>query len=204
MPFRERVRHKRGLVPLLVIGNTWPEHWSTLTTPPKPAAEDPHARARRLLNGHALPVPVAFINADLQAVALMAQYDPQLAYDAGRAKHEQISQYLAGAPALIERYQNASAAARALIEAVMDAHRLGHPPGLPLPLLEAAAEGYLADSQWDLLEDDWCEQALAYTAAPLHGARGPLTRIRPRRGQSAPACPPPLPPRRLPRTTRSH
>lgn len=28
-----------------------------------------------------------------------------------------------------------------------------------------------------------------YTAAPLHGARGPLTRIRPRRGQSAPAHP---------------
>ncbi|MGW5277102.1 hypothetical protein ACWEQP_32110 [Streptomyces sp. NPDC004044] len=202
MSFRERVRRKRGLVPLLVIGSTWLEHWATLTTPPKPAAEDPHARARCLLNGHAPPVPVAFIDADLQAVALMAQHDPRLAYVAGRAEHGQISQYLAGAPALIERYQNVPALARALIEAAMDAHRLGHPPGLPLPLLEAAAEGYLADSQWDLLEDDWFEQALAYTAAPLHGARGPLTRIRPRRGQSAPAHPTTA--SRLPRTTRSH
>ena len=47
-------------------------------------------------------------------------------------------------------------------------------------VLEAAAPGYLTGDQWDALGEDWLEQALAYTAVPCKGARGPLTRIRPR------------------------
>lgn len=76
-------------------------------------------------------------------------------------------------------YGAAPPAARALIEAAMDARRLGHGPALPLPLPEAATEGYLTDIEWDLLDDDWLERAVAYTAMPLRGTRGPLTRIRP-------------------------
>jgi hypothetical protein len=53
--------------------------------------------------------------------------------------------------------------------------------------MEAAASGYLTDEQWDGLREDWLEQALAYCAQPCRGARGPLTRVRPRPGQ------PPLP-----------
>ncbi|MDX6352020.1 MAG: hypothetical protein QOF84_6810 [Streptomyces sp.] len=71
----------------------------------------------------------------------------------------------------------------------MDARRLGHSPALPHALLEAATEGYLTDTQHDLLEDDWLEQALADTAKPARGARGPLTRIRPRLGQPSPTQP---------------
>lgn len=77
-------------------------------------------------------------------------------------------------------YGAAPPAARALIEAAMDARRLGHGPALPLPLPEAATEGYLTDVEWDLLDDDWLERAVAYTAMPLRGTRGPLTRIRSR------------------------
>ena len=64
--------------------------------------------------------------------------------------------------------------------AVMDARRLGMGAGLPHAFLEVAAPGYLTDSQWDALGEDWLEQALAYAAVPCKGARGPLTRIRPR------------------------
>jgi hypothetical protein len=53
-------------------------------------------------------------------------------------------------------------------------------PGLPYAFLEAAAPAYLADSEWDQLDEDWLEQAPAYTAAPCKGVRRPLTRIRPR------------------------
>ncbi len=66
----------------------------------------------------------------------------------------------------------------------MDIRRLGHSPALPHALLEAAAEGYVTDQQWDLLPEDWLEQALAYCAQPLRGTRGALTRIRPRRGET--------------------
>ena len=89
-------------------------------------------------------------------------------------------QFLAGAPELLARYRNAPPAAAALIGAAMDARRLGMGAGLPHAFLEAAAPGYLTGDQWDALGEDWLEQALAYAAVPCKGARGPLTRIRPR------------------------
>ena len=65
---------------------------------------------------------------------------------------------------------------------------------LPQAFLEAAAPGYLTDTEWDALGEDWLEQALAYTAAPCKGVRGPLTRIRPRPARSR--APGPAPGRR--------
>ena len=55
---------------------------------------------------------------------------------------------------------------------------------LPQAFLEAAAPGYLTDAEWDALDEDWLEQALAYTAVRCNGVRGPLTRIRPRPARS--------------------
>ena len=94
-------------------------------------------------------------------------------------------QFLAGAPELLARYRNAPPAAAALIDAAMDARRLGMGAGLPQAFLEAAAPGYLTDAEWDALGEDWLEQALAYAAVPCKGARGPLTRIRPRPARPA-------------------
>jgi uncharacterized protein YidB (DUF937 family) len=92
-----------------------------------------------------------------------------------------VIQFLAGAPELLARYRNAPPAAAALIQTAMDARRLGMGPALPQAFLEAAVPGYLAGIEWDQLaeDQDWLEQALAYTAVPCKGVRGPLTRIRP-------------------------
>jgi TPR repeat protein len=122
-------------------------------------------------------------------VQAAAKTDPRLAEAAVAAEAGRITQYLAGGPALLERYRNAPPAAKALIEAAMDARHLGHSSPLPQPLLEAAAPGYLTDQQWDELREDWLEQTLAYCAAPSRGARGPLTRVRHRRGQPTQAQP---------------
>ena len=100
------------------------------------------------------------------------------------AQDGQVIQFLAGAPELLARYRNAPPAAAALIHAAMDARRLGMGIGLPQAFLEAAAPGYLTDAEWDALGEDWLEQALAYTAVPCKGVRGPLTRIRPRPARS--------------------
>ena len=95
-------------------------------------------------------------------------------------------QYLAGAPELLARYHNAPPAARALIDAAMDARRLGMRAALPRAFLEAAAPGYLTDTDWDLLPGDWLEQALGYTAKPAKGVRGPLA---PDPAPPRPRCP---------------
>lgn len=70
-----------------------------------------------------------------------------------------------------------------MIDAAIDARRLGHGPAIPRALLEASASGYLVDDEWDRLGDDWLEQALDYVGLECRGTPGPLTRIRPRPGQ---------------------
>lgn len=182
-----------GRGPVLVLGTIWPEYWAVLTASPDPSdrtREDSHAQARSLLAGHQLPVPTAFTDqSDIDALRAAAGADPRLAYAAERAEEGQITQYLAGAPALLEQYHTAPDAARALMDAAIDARRLGLGPPLPAMMLEAAAGGYLTESQWDLLPDHWFEEALAYAVRPVRGARGALTRVRSRQGETPPAPP---------------
>ena len=162
---------------MLLVATLWPAHWDTLTTRTDP---DRHAQACDLLSGHNIDVPERFSPAALSKLAEEAGTDPRLAEAAARAADGQITQYLAGAPVLLDRYQQAPPGARALIWAAMDARRLRCGPHLPLALLETAAPGYLTDSEWDQLDDNWLEQALAYATRPGNGIPGPLTRIRPR------------------------
>jgi hypothetical protein len=128
-------------------------------------------------------VPGAFTGPQLQR--LREAGDVRLAQAAKGAQDGQVIQFLAGVPELLARYRNAPPGAKALIDAAMDARRLGMRPALPHAFLEAAARGYPTDSDWDQLPGDWLEQALAYIAAPCKGVRGPLTRIRPRPARRA-------------------
>ncbi|MFJ9789310.1 tetratricopeptide repeat protein [Streptomyces globosus] len=171
--------------PILVLGTVWPEYWATLTALPKVGAPDAHEQARKLLAGTNISVPSSFSTADLAAIRRGVVQDRRLLYAAQRATDGQVTQYLAGAPALLERYHNAPPGARAVLEAAMDARRLGNGLAIPRLLLAAAAPGYLTDQEWDQSSDDWFDEALAYTAEPCHGARGALTRIKPRPGQEA-------------------
>ena len=175
-----------GRAPVLVLATLWPRFWDALTARPDGRA-DPHAQARELLAGHDITVPAAFTPA--QVAGLAGAGDVRLVLAAQSAADGQVVQFLAGAPELLARYRNAPPAARAVIEAAMDARRLGMGAALPHGFLEAAAPGYLTDGEWDGLGEDWLEQALAYAAVPCKGARGPLTRIRPRPGPPRPTRP---------------
>ncbi|MER6828851.1 hypothetical protein ABT352_22920 [Streptosporangium sp. NPDC000563] len=177
---------KRG--PVLVVGTLWRKYWNTLTTPPS-SLPDPYAQARELLKGTSISMPETFTGADHEAAIRRADQsaDPRLAEALSRAASGHLTQYLAGGPALIERYEKAESGARAIVEAAMDARRLGHGLALPRRFLEEAAAGYLTGEQWALLPDDWLERAFAYLTdpRPCRGPRPPLTRIRPRSGSSA-------------------
>lgn len=166
--------------PVLVVSTIWPQHLATLTSPPQATEPDPYAQARELLAASTIVhVPDSFTPIELEAMRVLP--DRRLQQAAANADGR-ISQYLAGAPELAARYRLAPPAARAIIQVAIDARRLGHPVALPHALLEQAAPGYLTDHDWDVLGDDWLEQALAYTARPCYGVRGPLTRLRPRPG----------------------
>jgi hypothetical protein len=170
--------------PVLVLATLWQEFWDDLTARP-PGGADPHAQARELMTGRDIVVPAAFTPAQLQQ--LEEAGDPRLAQAAAGSRDGQVIQYLAGAPDLLDRYHHAPPAARALIDAAMDARRLGMRPAVPRAFLEAAAPGYLTDADWDLLPPDWLEEALGYTGKPAKGVRGPLAPIRPRPTAGGPA-----------------
>ena len=172
--------------PILILATLWPQYWAALTARPL-AGDDPHAQARELIAGQDIKVPIAFTPEQLQDAA--AAGDPRLAAAVLASEDGQVIQFLAGVPELMARFRHAPPPAAALIDAAIDARRLGMGVALPLAFLKAAAPGYLTDAEWNELTEDWLEQALTYTAAPCQGIRGPLARIRPRPGRdSAPVA----------------
>ncbi|MFF5939025.1 hypothetical protein [Streptomyces sp. NPDC012508] len=174
--------------PLLVLGTLWPEHADAFTALPRPNEDDLHSRARELLSGRTLTVPDAFDQDALGAATMLAQDGDKLLSDAlTRAHaHGQVTQDLAGAPELLRRYEHGTAPVRALLEAAMDARRLGVGLHLPQEFLIDAATDYLSDYDYDQLTEDWAEASFADLARPVHGRQAPLRRTRFRRLQHRP------------------
>ncbi|MFF8422577.1 tetratricopeptide repeat protein, partial [Streptomyces sp. NPDC015680] len=172
---------KRG--PVLVLGTLWPEYAHHYTAPPTPGRDDPYSLVRELMAGHTLSVPDTFDAAALAtATALAEQGDTLLADALTRSRNGgRITQDLAGAPELLRRYeQPRQAASRALLEAAMDARRLGTGLHIPQAFLTDSAPDYLSDHDYDQLTDDWAEPAYAELAEQVHGKQAPLRRTTPR------------------------
>ncbi|MFF2954097.1 tetratricopeptide repeat protein [Kitasatospora sp. NPDC057965] len=169
---------QKGREPVLVLGTLWPEFAALYTAMPDPGDPDPHSRVRELLAGRTVPVPDIFDQDALAtAAALAAAGDLLLADALTRARaHGRLAQDLAGAPELLCRYQHGSPAVRALLEAAMDARRLGVGLHLPQAFLTDAATDYLTDHDWDQLNGQWAETAYADLARPVHGKQAPLYR----------------------------
>ncbi|MEU5894543.1 hypothetical protein ABZ835_48465 [Streptomyces sp. NPDC047461] len=169
------VLHDPSRAPVLVLATLWPDHWNTLTTRTR---RDPHSQARELLDGHQIRLPDAFTDKDLAALAELAGRDSRLEEAGGGAHRGQIVQYLAGVPVLMDRYHTARSATRALIDAAMDARRLGAGPNIPLAWLAKAAPGYLDDTEWNATSDDWLAQSLEYVTQDCNGIPGILTPVK--------------------------
>ncbi|MFE5513853.1 tetratricopeptide repeat protein [Streptomyces sp. NPDC056529] len=181
------VTSERG--PVLVLGTLWPEYATRYAALPAPGREDPHSRARELLAGRVLTVPETFDAPAMAAAAALAGGGDQLLADAlsRSGANGRITQDLAGAPELLNRYQHATPAATAVLQAAMDARRLGVGLYLPHVFLTDAASDYLTDTDYDQLTDDWAEHAFAELAIPVHGKQAPLGRTTPRARRRPPA-----------------
>ncbi|NKY31207.1 hypothetical protein [Nocardia gamkensis] len=86
-----------------------------------------------------------------------------------------ITQELAGTPDLLQRYETASAAAQAVVHAVMDARRFGHGEWFPEGFLAAIARCYLTGADRHNTDDDpsWFQAAVANLTGP-GPASGPV------------------------------
>ncbi|MFC5031661.1 transcriptional regulator [Streptomyces sp. DSM 41987] len=173
--------------PVLVLGTLWSSYSRAYCVLPGSVGPDPHPQARQLLADRQIVLPDAFDRKSIKAAeALAAAGDEQLAHALQHAGDGRLAQFLAGAPELLRRYRSASPPARALLQAAMDARRLGVGLHVPLAFLVEAAEDYLTDDERDALEDHWFEQALADTGEPVHGNLAPLRRARPRTVREGP------------------
>ncbi|CAM5697055.1 putative protein OS=Streptomyces canus OX=58343 GN=AQI96_40690 PE=4 SV=1 [Streptomyces canus] len=174
------VSPERG--PVLVLGSLWPEYEKQYTALPAPGRADVYSRARKLLTGRTVPVHDTFdAHALAEATRLAEEGDQLLAQALTHARtHGRITQDLAGAPQLLNRYHNASPAALAILQAAIDARRLGAGLYLPQAFLTGAAPDYLDDTDWNHLTDDWAEKAYAELAEQVHGKQAPLSKATPR------------------------
>ncbi|WP_031071026.1 helix-turn-helix domain-containing protein, partial [Streptomyces sp. NRRL WC-3742] len=182
-----------GRQPVLVLGTLWPEYADTYTALPRPGLPDPHGQVRELLAGRLLTVPETFDQEALRSATALAEHGDPFMADALTRAHERITQELAGAPELLRRYDMGTPAVRALLEAAMDARRLGVGLHLPQTFLTDAATDYLADHDYDQLAEDWATTALAELARPVHGKQAPLRRTTARPPRRAPGEPAPVP-----------
>ncbi|WUA12915.1 ATP-binding protein (plasmid) [Nocardia sp. NBC_01377] len=166
----------RRRAPVLVVGTLWRAFYTALCRP--------HAsQVRDLLENSAtttvIQVPVSFTDAAPDSLAA-AEFDARFAFARERAEDGRITQYLAGAPELLRRYEREfSTAARAIVQVAMDARRMGHRNALPHGLLADAAHAYMTGLEWNTVaaDGDWLEKALAEAARPCKGADGALARI---------------------------
>lgn len=160
--------------PVLVLGTAWYEHWSTMTT----ERRDERPQTNALLSRIWIRVPETFREQEISAViAESEQTDRRMLQAVRLAESRHVIQYLAGGPAQLERYETGSPVARAVLQAAMDARRLGHGLDLPHAFLKAAAAAYLTQLQRDLAQPHWFRQAVEYLSASCRGVRGPLAPV---------------------------
>lgn len=167
--------------PVLVLGTLWPEYATIYTALPRPGVEDRYPRVRELLAGRQIALPDSFDTAAIAGARTLAVAgDRQLAHALEHMSEGRLAQFLAGAPELVRRYKTASPPVRALLRAAMDARRLDAGLHLPLTFLEHAATDYLSSDEYDTLDDNWLEHALAEVTQAVHGNLAPLRRVRSR------------------------
>ncbi|GLW72299.1 hypothetical protein Kpho02_45980 [Kitasatospora phosalacinea] len=76
---------------------------------------------------------------------------------------------------LVNRYRSAPPAARAVVDAALDAVRLGHRPVLPAALLAASAPHYLTSGERNALRPGWVADGLEYLRKAVPGTGALLT-----------------------------
>jgi len=187
--------------PVLVLGTLWPDYDRQYSALPMPGRPDLHSRARELLAGHTVSVPETFDAEALRSASARGKEGDRLLADAltRAATHGRVTQDLAGAPELLRRYERGTPPARALLEAAMDARRLGVSLHLLQTFLTDAAFDYLAGPDCDDLTDGWAEGAIAELAHPVHGKQAPMrpAAVRPpshSQGPPSATSPTPAPP----------
>ncbi|QFY12976.1 HD domain-containing protein [Nonomuraea phyllanthi] len=162
----------------VLIATIWPERHSTYTAMPGPAQPDRYAAERELLDlADVVHLPSSFSATECErAEAVAASGDQRIAL-ALRSEDCGLTQIIAAAPQLVHRWRGADPYAAAVLNAAIDATRLGVVSPLSPDLLRAAAPGYCDARRRAAAPPGWFETALAYATGTLNGATAALAPV---------------------------
>ncbi|MEV7287538.1 hypothetical protein AB0O01_23710 [Streptomyces sp. NPDC093252] len=164
--------------PVVLVGTLWPHYYDTWTATTLSVHEEDRYRAERELLKLAEVVAVGadLTSAERGRAGDLAASDDWLCI-ALKSKDFGLTQVIAGAPQLVQRWETAGPYARALLTAAVDATLMGVQAALPEHLLRAAAPGYCDPAQRARASGDWFEEALGYATQPLLGAASALVPV---------------------------
>ncbi|WP_461119600.1 SEL1-like repeat protein [Saccharothrix stipae] len=150
-----------GDTPVIVLATLWPDYLDQLratdtdqagvTRHRHPGAADVLAlRPRRLRVD-------TFTAEEKRRARELGTHDPRLAFAAADDAEFNVTETLAGAPRIMQRYREAPESRQIVVHAAVDARRLGIQGPLTRELLRQAARGYLTGIHPD---DTWFDHAL--------------------------------------------
>ncbi|MEV4807885.1 HD-GYP domain-containing protein [Nonomuraea sp. NPDC049421] len=170
-----RVLLQSGVV---LVATIWPERYMAYTAMPGPGQPDLYAAERQLLGlADVVHLPGSFSAAERERAEAVATSGDQRIALALRSGDYGLTQIIAAAPQLVNRWRGADPYAAAVLNAAIDATRLGVVSPLSADLLRAAAPGYCDVRQRAAAPPDWFENALAYATGTLNGAAAALAPV---------------------------
>ncbi|MFG2712400.1 hypothetical protein ACGFX2_17880 [Streptomyces goshikiensis] len=163
--------------PVIVVGALWPEQYDRHLHPDEtddgPRAGEPPARDVLAL-AVTVDVPGEFSDCERERARELAGRDPRIAA-AMRVSDFGVVQTLAGAPLLERRWRSGNPLGRALVDAAIDARRLGAPELVTPRFLRAAARGYIGSAHWARTDERWWETGLRYATETVDGTTAALS-----------------------------
>ncbi|XVQ85077.1 tetratricopeptide repeat protein [Microbispora siamensis] len=160
----------------IVIATIWPKRYDAYVALAQDG--DPYETEREVLGlADVVHLGSRFSPSELNRAKDIAQAGDRRIALALKSTDYGLTQVIAAAPQLIDRWRNANPYAAAILNAAIDATRLGAQSPLSADLLRDAAPGYCDARQRADAPENWFETALAYATAKLKGAASALAPV---------------------------
>ncbi|MEU8364950.1 hypothetical protein AB0C27_53945, partial [Nonomuraea sp. NPDC048882] len=168
---------------VVLVATVWPERYAAYTRAPQPGAPDVHQREREVLDlADVVHLRPRFSLTETERARQVADRDARIRL-ALQSSDYGLTQVIAAAPQLVDRWRGADAYAAAVLATAIDLTRLGAQAPLSADLLRAAAPGYCNRRQRATAPANWFENAMAYAVEPLRGAAAALAPVAVEMGQ---------------------
>ncbi|WP_283133436.1 hypothetical protein [Rhizohabitans arisaemae] len=161
----------------VLVATLWPNRHAAYTALPAVGQADTYRTEREALGlADVVHLGSSLSPAEQGRARAVAGGDPriELALQSGDYG---MTQVIAAAPQLVSRWRGADPYAAAVLNAAIDATRLGVESPLSADLLQAAAPGYCDARQRASAPANWFEAGMAYVTELLHGATAALAPV---------------------------